>query len=94
MVGNMRRPILASGRGQPGRVLCTPTPSESVSVDRLLLTEREAARRLNVSRFALYTLRREGKIGYVPLGRAVRYTVDQLAAWIASTRKDATNGQR
>ena len=92
-MGSMaRRPILTGGRGQPGRVLCTPTAADSVSVDRLLLTEREAARRLNVSRGTLFNLRHAGKVGYVPVGRGVRYTVAQLEAWIAANRKDATNG--
>lgn len=60
----------------------------------LLLTEREAADQLRMSVRSLFTLRKSGKIGYVPFGvSGVRYLPEQLAAWIAAARTDASNGQ-
>lgn len=58
---------------------------------RLLLTEIEAARRLNLSPRSLYTLRKSGQIAYVAFGKSgVRYLPDELDRWIKSaTRTDA-----
>lgn len=68
-------------------------PAKSVAEPRLLLTEPEAADLLQISSRSLFGLRKSGKLGYVPYGRTgIRYTRDQLEAWIKANRKDATNG--
>lgn len=60
---------------------------------KLLLTERQAAQRLGLSRRTLYGLRVSERIGYVPVGKTgVYYLPEQLDQWIASTRKDVRHG--
>lgn len=54
--------------------------------DQLLLTEIEAARRLSLSTRTLRKARSEGKLRYVLIGRAVRYTDDDLKTFIDSLR--------
>ena len=53
---------------------------------QLLLTETEAARRLSLSPRTLRKARSEGKLRYVLIGRAVRYTEDDLTTFIDSLR--------
>lgn len=50
--------------------------------ERLLLTPREAARSLGVSEKTLYNYTRCGEIPVVRIGRAVRYSLEDLKAWI------------
>ena len=64
----------------------------TVTVGPLLLTEREAAKRLAISTATLSRLRKNGEIGYVAAGkngRNVRYCPDDLTAWIAAKRKES-----
>lgn len=53
---------------------------------QLLLTEAEAADRLRLCQRTLRKARREGKLRYVLIGRAVRYTEDDLTSFIDSLR--------
>lgn len=53
---------------------------------QLLLTETEAAQRLRLSTRTLRKARGEGKLRYVLIGRAVRYTEDDLTSFIDSLR--------
>ena len=53
----------------------------------LLLTEAEAAQRLRMSARYLRKARHDGRLHYVLLGRAVRYTIDDLESFVATLRK-------
>lgn len=57
---------------------------------RLLLTELEAAKALSISPRTLWTLRNNGDIPHVRLGRAVRYDPDDLATWVKDRRTTRT----
>jgi excisionase family DNA binding protein len=63
---------------------------------RLLVSPREAARLLSVCERTIYTLTKAGEIPAVRIGRAVRYSMDDLKEWIrrASEKKceDNENG--
>jgi excisionase family DNA binding protein len=50
---------------------------------KLLLTETEAAKALGICQRTLWTLRNEGKIPFVRIGKCVRYSIETLKAWIA-----------
>lgn len=53
--------------------------------DYPLLTEQDAAKRLNVSLALLRKLRREGRgPSHVRIGNLVRYRTDALPSWLAS----------
>jgi excisionase family DNA binding protein len=52
----------------------------------MLLTDAEAAARLNVSAETIARERRRGRLGYILVGRRVRIREDQLAAYL--TRDD------
>lgn len=54
--------------------------------DQLLLTEKEAAHRLSLSTRTLRKARQAGTLRYVLIGRAVRYTEDDLTTFIDSLR--------
>jgi excisionase family DNA binding protein len=51
----------------------------SIQETRLLLTVAEAAKALAVS---VWTLTNRGELPAVRIGRAVRYSIDDLRAWI------------
>ena len=53
-----------------------------------LLTELEAAEALQLSTRTLRTLRSEGRLSYVLIGRSVRYTMDDLTSFIEASRQD------
>jgi len=58
-----------------------------------LLTEDQAARRLAVSRYTLRNWRSQGGgPTYVQLGRAIRYRVSDLDAYVASRTREWTRG--
>ena len=52
----------------------------------LLLTENQAAKRLNISGKTLSKIRKRGEIAFLRIGRAVRYDVQSIAEWIMRTR--------
>jgi len=53
-----------------------------------LLTEPEAAEAMRVCPRTLRKARQDGKLTYVLIGRAVRYTMDDLDAFIAASKQD------
>ena len=55
--------------------------------DQLLLTEAEAAERLRICTRTLRKARQDGQLHYVLIGRAVRYTIEDLDSFVASNRK-------
>ncbi len=59
------------------------------NVTPLLVSPRQAARMLSVCERTLYSLEKAGEIAAVRRGRLVRYSVDELRAWIerASEKK-------
>ena len=54
-----------------------------------LLTEAEAAEALRLCTRTLRKARHEGKLSYVLIGRAVRYTMSDLESFIEASRQDA-----
>ena len=54
-----------------------PNPNATI-----LLTEAEAARRLRMSTRRLFALRKDGKIGFIQDGSRIKYTLDQLDAYL------------
>ena len=55
--------------------------------NQLLLTEDEAAEALRICARKLRAARQAGKLHYVLIGRAVRYTPEDLTAYIDSLRQ-------
>lgn len=53
-----------------------------------LLTEPEAAEALRVCPRTLRKARREGRLRYVLIGRAVRYSPDDLEAFVESSKQE------
>ncbi len=72
----------------PADTLLSPFPAPRVA--RLLLTPREAAAALAVCEKTLWSLAKRGELPAVRIGRAVRYDVADLRAWIDS-RKGAAH---
>jgi excisionase family DNA binding protein len=64
----------------------TESPAAAQGPTRLLLTPREAARSLAVSERTLWGLTHQGAIPCVRLGRAVRYDLVDLQAFIAEKK--------
>jgi excisionase family DNA binding protein len=56
------------------------------SLTPLLVSAREASRLLCLSQRSLYTLTKRGELPAVRIGRAVRYAVTDLRAWIESRK--------
>ena len=54
--------------------------------DKLLLSAAEVAGLLGISRSAFYSLLSSGRIGPLPvrLGRSVRWSIDELKAWLSA----------
>lgn len=59
-------------------------------MDLPLLTESDAASRLNIARRTLQALRLKGEIEYVRVGRQVRYTAKAVDDYLASRTVKAT----
>ena len=58
--------------------------------DSLLLTEIQAAKRLNLSSKTLSKIRKRGEIHFVKVGRAIRYDVEAIVDWIMRSRTVAS----
>jgi excisionase family DNA binding protein len=56
-------------------------------VERFLLTPREAAESMGICERTLYGLTKRGDLPVVRIGRAVRYSVDDIRAWIKKSKK-------
>ncbi len=73
------RIVPAPDAGPPASLALAAAPGQ------LLLTPRDAARTLAVSERTLWGLTHpRGPIPAVRIGRAVRYSVDALRAWVAA----------
>lgn len=59
-----------------------------------LLTEAEAAEALRLCPRTLRKARQEGKLSYVLIGRAVRYTMRDLESFIEASRQDTRSCER
>jgi len=57
-----------------------------------LLTEREAARILNVCPRTVYSLRDAGKLSCVKFGRSVRYRIEELERFIRDSEECKEKG--
>jgi predicted site-specific integrase-resolvase len=57
------------------------------------LNEREATRRLGISRISLFRLRRAGLIGYYCIGGRVLYSPEHIRAYLATVER-RPNGRR
>ena len=55
--------------------------------DRILLTEAQAAERLSLCTRTLREARKDGRLHYVLIGRAVRYTIDDLESFVEANRR-------
>ena len=82
--------LLANERGQDtraamrGNAALTQDDVTEPGTGRLLLTVRDAAKMLSVSERTLQSLTQpHGSIPAVRIGRSVRYSPDDLRAWIA-----------
>jgi excisionase family DNA binding protein len=68
------------------------TPKQAIAP--LLISGREAAKLLSVCEKTLWTLTKAGEIPAVHIGRAVRYSMEDLRTWIASrSEKKCALGQ-
>ncbi len=54
--------------------------------ESLLITELQAAKKLNLSAKTLSKIRKRGDIPFVREGRAIRYDIQSLVDWIMRTR--------
>ena len=64
-----------------------PAPTTSHTIEPLLLTPREAAKALAVCERTLFGLTKAGELRAVRIGRAVRYDVRDLRAWIEKAKR-------
>jgi excisionase family DNA binding protein len=65
------------------------SPMRSSFENGLLLTSREAAKRLSISQRYLYTLTRSGVLPCVRIGQSVRYSVVTIQNWIRESEATA-----
>jgi excisionase family DNA binding protein len=65
---------------------CAVVNDLSASNERMLLPIRLAAQQLSICEKTLWSLTKQGKIPAVRIGRAVRYSPADLAAWIERTK--------
>lgn len=56
---------------------------------QLLMTSKEAARRLSISERTLFTLTKAGKLAVIRIGRAVRYVWSDIEKYIDAQRRQA-----
>ena len=63
-------------------------PPNETAGERLLLTEPEAARLLSLSPRTLWGLAERGEVPSIKIGRAKRYRLSDLQAYVASLGSD------
>ncbi len=56
--------------------------SKQTTIEPLLLSSREAAKALSISERTLFALAERGELHKIHVGRAVRYSVNDLKSWI------------
>jgi len=61
---------------------------DATTSKKLLWDERETAERLNVARSTLWRLRRDGRLPYVTVGRAIRYRVADVHDFIERNTRE------
>jgi excisionase family DNA binding protein len=61
--------------------------TESPARPVLLLSQRDAAHALNLSERTLFTLRAQGKLRAVRIGKAVKYDLEELRAFVARAKE-------
>lgn len=59
-----------------------------------LLTTKQVAERLRVSPSTVNSLRRQGKIKYVQIGRKVMYTPDSISEFIDANTTQTNKGEQ
>jgi len=57
-------------------------------MEPLLLTPREAAKALSISERTLFDLKKNGELPVILIGRSVRYSVNDLKAWIKKSSEN------
>ena len=62
----------------------TPKMTGGTTVNQLLFNEREVCERLRIGRSTLRRLQSDGRIHPVHIGRAVRYTGNELDRYVAA----------
>jgi excisionase family DNA binding protein len=77
----LAEPPVSPEAGRPSELAAPAAP-----VGALLLTPRQAAAALAVSERTLWGLTKAGKVPCVRLGRAVRYSPDDLRAFVLAQR--------
>jgi excisionase family DNA binding protein len=55
----------------------------------LLLTPRQAAKSLSICEKTLYSLTKKGELQAVRIGRAVRYSIEDLNRWIKKSLENS-----
>jgi len=68
--------------------------TDATAPEPLLIDAREAARLLRLSERTLHSHTKNGLIPAVRLGRLVRYSPDQLRAWIARQTQEPTQASQ
>ncbi|HEV3024960.1 MAG TPA: helix-turn-helix domain-containing protein [Pirellulales bacterium] len=74
--------------------LFAPPATGSQLIEPILLAPPDAARALAVSPRTLWGLTASGKIPCVRIGRAVRYSPDDVRAWVAATKSPKDHARR
>jgi len=57
------------------------------TIERILLSPKEAAKSMGICERTLYALTRRGELPVIRIGRAVRYSTDDIKAWIKKSKK-------
>jgi len=57
--------------------------NNQTTIEPLLVSSRQAARSLSISERSLFSLAERGELHKIHVGRAVRYSLDDLKNWIA-----------
>ena len=63
----------------------------TTTVERILLTPREAAKVLSVCERTLFSLNKAGQLRPIKIGRSVRYDIADIKAWIERAKKSSEN---
>src|SRR5436309_3221584 len=74
--------MLDATRAHPAEAGSAPPESTRTP---LLVDRREAARLLSLSPRTIFTLTKSGQLPSKRIGRNVRYSVDELVAWLSKT---------
>ncbi|MHC4511183.1 MAG: helix-turn-helix domain-containing protein [Planctomycetota bacterium] len=64
------------------------------TTERLLLTSGEAAKALGICERTLFGLTKSGELSVIRIGRAVRYSVEDLKAWIRQASQKGMTDSR